>query len=58
MDLGLATNYIPSELILKTKNNYIENGNINTDNFYPEISSEIIENKILIESSFKIISYD
>ena len=53
MDLGLATNYIPSELILKTKNNYIENGNINTDNFYPEISSEIIENKFLIEDIFQ-----
>ena len=53
MDLGLATHYIPSESIQKTKKNYIENGNINTSSYYPEMSSEIIENQSFIEDIFQ-----
>ena len=53
MDLGLATHYIPSEWIKKIKEEYIENGNINTSNYYPEMSSEIIENQNFIEDIFQ-----
>ena len=41
MDLGLATHYLPSEWLLKAKKEYIENGLINTLNYYPEMTSEI-----------------
>ena len=53
MDLGLATNYLPSELIPKIKQEYIDNGDINTSNYYPEMSSDIVENDNLIEEIFK-----
>ena len=53
MDLGLATHYIPSEWIEKTKEEYIENGNIDTSSYYPKMSSEIIENQNFIEDVFQ-----
>ena len=53
MDLGLATHYMPSEWIGKTKEEYIENGNISTSSYYPEMSSEIIENQNFIEDVFQ-----
>lgn len=53
MDLGLATHYLPSELILKAKERYIENGNIDDLNYYPEMSSEILENQNFIEDVFR-----
>ena len=49
----LATHYLPSEWILKAKEEYIENGNINTSSYYPEMSSEIIENQSFIEDIFQ-----
>lgn len=52
MDLGLATHYSPSSLISEAKKAYIEKGNINTSNFYPEMSSDIVENKNFIEDTF------
>lgn len=53
MDLGLATHYLPSDWISKAKNEYIDNGNLNTSSYYPEMSSEIIENQDLIEDIFQ-----
>lgn len=53
MDLGLATHYLPSEWILKAKEEYIENGNINKSNYYPEMSSDIKENQNFIEDIFQ-----
>ena len=53
MDLGLATHYLPSDWISKAKNAYIDNGNLNTSSYYPEMSSEIIENQDLIEDIFQ-----
>ena len=53
MDLGLATHYLPSQLITKAKEKFIENGHINSSGYYPEISSEIIENQNLIEDIFQ-----
>ena len=52
MDLGLATHYQPSEWIKKTKEEYIEM-EINTSNYYPEMSSDIIENQNFIEDVFQ-----
>ena len=53
MDLGLANHYLPSELVSKAKKKYIENGNLDTSNYYPEMSSDIIENENLIEDVFQ-----
>ena len=53
MDFGLATHYLPSSLIPKEKERYIKNGNINATNYYPEMSSDIIENKNFIEDVFQ-----
>ena len=53
MDLDLATHYLPSEWISKAKEEYIENGNINTSSYYPEMSSDIIENQSFIEDIFQ-----
>ena len=53
MDLGFATHYSPSELIDSIKNRYIEDGEINTSNYYPEMSSEITENQNFIEDIFQ-----
>ena len=53
MDLGLATHYLPSELISSAKEKYIEQGSINTLNYYPEMTSEIIENQNFIEDIFQ-----
>ena len=52
MDLGLATHYLPSEGIIKAKKEYIENGNINTSGYYPEMSSDIKEHENFIEDVF------
>ena len=52
MDLGLSTHFIPSKYIEKAKISYVENGIIDTSNFYPEMSSEISENKKFIEDTF------
>ena len=53
MDLGLATHYLPSEWITKAKNEYIDNGNITTSNYYPEMTSDIITNQNFIEDVFQ-----
>jgi enoyl-CoA hydratase/carnithine racemase len=53
MDLGLATHYIPSEMIKKVKEKYIQDGKINTSNYYPDMSSEITENQTFIEDIFQ-----
>ena len=53
MDLGLATHFLPSESISKAKKEYIENGDINTSSYYPEMSSEIAENQNFIEDIFQ-----
>ena len=53
MDLGLATHYIPSSLISKAKEEYIKNGNIITSDYFPEMSSDIIENQNFIEDVFQ-----
>ena len=53
MDLGLATHYLPSELINKAKKEYIEHGNINFSSYYPEMSSDILENQNFIEDTFQ-----
>jgi enoyl-CoA hydratase/carnithine racemase len=53
MDLGLATHYLPSELVLEEKEKYIEGDEVNISNFYPEMSSEIIENQNFIEDIFQ-----
>ena len=53
MDLDLATHYLPSEWILKAKEDYIENGNINTSSYYPEMSSDIVENQNFLEDIFQ-----
>ena len=53
MDLGLATNYLPSEWILKAKKEYVESGFINTSGYYPEMSSDITENHNFIEDVFR-----
>ena len=52
MDLGLATHYLPSKKITKAKNEYIDNGNISTTNYYPEMTSDIIKNQNFIEDIF------
>ena len=53
MDFGLATHYLPSEWIFNTKEVYVENGDINTSGYYPEMSSDIIDNKNFIEDIFQ-----
>ena len=53
MDLGLATNYLPSKNISNAMSEYIQNGNINTSSYYPEMSSDIIKNQNLIEDVFQ-----
>jgi len=53
MDLGLATNYMPSEMIKKVKEKYIQDGKINTSDYYPGMSSEIKENQTFIEDIFQ-----
>jgi len=53
MELGLATHYLPSEWILKAKKEYIENGNINTSSYYPEMPSDILKNENFIEDVFQ-----
>ena len=52
MDLGLATHYLPSDLIIKAKEEYIKNGSVITSSSYPQMSSEIVENRNLIEDIF------
>lgn len=53
MDLKLATHFIPSKLISKEKQYYIDNDNIRTLDYYPEMSSEIFENQNFIEDTFQ-----
>jgi len=53
MDIGLATHYLPSEWIIKAKKEYIENGNINTSSYYPDMPSDISENENFIEDIFQ-----
>ena len=53
MDLELATHYLPSERLTKTIDQYIEKGNINPSSYYPEMSSDITENKNFIEDTFQ-----
>mgnify|MGYP006093785985 FL=1 len=53
MDLGLATHYMPSEMIKKAKEKYIEDGKINISSYYPDMSSEIKENQTFIEDVFQ-----
>ena len=53
MDLGLATHYLPSELMPIAIKKYIESGNINNSSYYPEMSSDIIENECFIEDIFQ-----
>jgi len=52
MDLGLATHYFPSNELSPTIEKYIEEENLNQSNYYPEMSSEITENKNFIEDTF------
>ena len=52
MDLGLATHYFPSDELSQTIEKYIEEENLNQSNYYPEMSSEITENKSFIEGYF------
>ena len=53
IDLGIATHYLPSEGLCKTIDEYIKKGNINSSSYYPEMSSEITENKNFIEDTFQ-----
>ena len=53
MELGLATHYIPSKLLPKTIEKYIEKGVLNELNYYPEMSSDINSNKKFIEDTFQ-----
>jgi len=53
MDLGFATHYIPSEWLPKAIDQYIESGTLNTTKYYPEMTSEIKENKNFIEDVFQ-----
>ena len=53
INLGIATHYIPSEGLSKTIDEYIKKGNINSSSYYPEMSSEITENKNFIEDTFQ-----
>ena len=53
MDLGLATHYLPSNWISKAKEEYIQTGRMNESSHYPEMSSDILENKTLIEDIFQ-----
>ena len=53
IDLGIATHYLPSEELSKTIDEYIKKGNINSSSYYPEMSSEITENKNFIEDTFQ-----
>ena len=53
IDLGIATHYLPSEGLSKTIDEYIKKGNINSSSYYPEMSSEITENKNFIEDTFQ-----
>ena len=52
MDLGLATHYVPSELIFKFKEGYIKNGKVNNLNYYPKMSSDMSKHQNLIEDVF------
>ncbi len=52
MDIGLATHYLPSELILEAKYLYIESGKIKETDYYPDFSSELNENQNFIEDTF------
>ena len=53
MDFGLATHYLPSNWISNAKKEYIQTGKINESKNYPEMYSDISENKNLIEDIFQ-----
>jgi enoyl-CoA hydratase/carnithine racemase len=53
MDLGLATNYIPSKYLSVTIDKYTKTGTLNTSNYYPKMKSEIQENKNFIQDVFQ-----
>ena len=53
MNLGLATHYLPYDKILKAKEKYIRNGDIDSSSLYPKMFSEIEENEKFIEDIFQ-----